>query len=406
MKENTGTRRAGKSLLTPLLCLLLLASALLPAFAAGTIKTLKASAVTESSIALRWSAVKGAAGYQLQQYKDKHWTRIVSTEKTEAKVKKLSAGTAYAFRVRAVKGREAGAFSAVLRVRTAPAQVQKPVVKSAKPTQVKLQWNKVKGAEGYRLQQRTGKTWATVLTTEKRSATVRGLSPDTALRFRVAAFLKNGKQTVFGKNSSVCSVKTPALPAAPQEPPTAPHPERYERYHQIVKSGTFLLIFTTDDPALGEESITSAMKDGSAVVDTMLQNTRVRMLYDAKTDQNYMLLPDFQCYTVLSKEMVEDMVEDMGLRRSLIEFAGPIDMANARVYTVEQDGETYNVEAFFESGTQTSYYFKDETLVRIVSVEPDGVSSTVFVQTLTDEVPDSLFEIPKGYRLLNLSFLF
>ena len=399
MKHQPTIRHAGKSLLTLLLCLLLAASVLLPALAAGPVKTLKASAVTQSSITLRWTAVKGATGYQLQQYQEKHWTLVKSTAKTEAKVKNLAAAASYAFRVRALKGKDPGAFSAVLRVHTAPAQVQNLTAKNIKATQVKLQWSKVKGAEGYRVQQRTGKTWTTVLTTEKRSATVRDLPADTALRFRVAAFLNNGNRTVFGKNSAVLKTRTaPLSPAQPNEP----QPLLYQKYRRMVEDGQFLMVFTTDDPELGKEPITAAMKDSSAVVDTVLQGFRIRMLYDAKKDQNYMLLPAFRSYTVLS----EEMVEDMGLQRSLIESIEPHDPTNAEVFTAEQDGETYTVEAFLDDGAQTNYYFKGETLVKIVTVEPDGSISNIFVQTMTDKVPDSLFEIPKGYRRLNLSFLF
>ena len=395
MKHQPTIRHAGKSLLSLLLCLLLALSVLLPAFAADTVKTLKASAVTQSSITLHWTAVKGATGYQLQQYKEKHWTLVKSTAKTETKVKNLAAATAYAFRVRAVKGKEPGAFSAVLRVRTAPAQVQNLTAKSVKATQVKLQWNKVRGAEGYRVQQRTGKTWTTVLITEKRSATVRDLPADTGVRFRVAAFLNNGKQTVYGKNSAVCRVKTADLPGASQ-------PHLYKKYNRMVENGTFLMVFTTDDPDLGDKPVTVAMKNGSVVVDTMLQGIRVRMIYDAKKNQNFMLVPAFRCYT----ELTEEMLADMDMQRSIIEFAEPLDPATAKVFTAEQDGETYTVEAFFKDGTQTNYYFKGETLVKIVTVEPDGAISSVFVQTMTDKVSDSLFEIPKGYRRLNLSFLF
>jgi len=374
MKRQPTIRHAGKSLLSLLLCLLLAASVLLSAFAADTAKTLKASAVTQSSITLHWTAVKGATGYQLQQYKEKHWTLVKSTAKTETKVKNLAAAASYAFRVRAVKGKEPGAFSAVLRVRTAPAQVQNLTAKSVKATQVKLQWNKVRGAEGYR---------------------VRDLPADTAVRFRVAAFLNNGKQTVYGKNSAVCRVKTADLPGASQ-------PHLYKKYHRMVENGTFLMVFTTDDSDLGDKPVTVAMKNGSVVVDTMLQGIRVRMIYDAKKNQNFMLVPAFRCYT----ELTEEMLADMDMQRSIIEFAEPLDSATAKVFTAEQDGETYTVEAFFEDGTQTNYYFKGETLVKIVTVEPDGAISSVFVQTMTDKVSDSLFEIPKGYRRLNLSFLF
>ena len=407
MKNEKRTRFAGKALLPLLLCFVIAAGTLLPAFAVGTVKTLQVRAATESTITLRWSAVKGATGYQLQQYKNQKWTRIAVTDKTTRTVKQLSAGTAYAFRVRAVKDKEKGAFSATLRARTAPAQVEQVTVKSAKQTSVKLQWNKVKGAEGYRVQQRQDQTWVTVLTTEKRSATIRDLPADTAQRFRVAAFLTSGSKTVFGKNSAACKTRTLPVPAeepdaSEEEPQEAPKPVLYQKYDRMFRNGSVLMIFTTDDPELGEEPITAAIKDGSAVVDTMVLGNRVRMLYDAKADATYLMLPKFRRYTQLS----DAMMEDMDLQHSLIEIMEPFDPANAEVYTLEQDGAAYTVEAFFKDDTRTNYYFKDETLVKIEVIEADGTVSTSFVQTLTDAVPDSLFEIPKNYRFLNLSFLF
>ena len=398
MNNHTGTRHAGKTVLTLLLCLTLCAAALLPAFALGPVKTLKASSVTESSITLRWSAVKNATGYQLQQYKEKTWTQIRITAKGETTVKKLSAGTAYAFRVRAVKDGETGAFSAVLRVRTKPAQVREPAAKSVKPTQVKLQWNKVKGAEGYRVQQYIDKTWKTVFTTEKRSAAIRDLSPDTVYRFRVAAFLKNGTKTVFGKNSAVCKVKTASLPVGPSQ---EKQPSLYQKYDKMFQGGTFYMVFTTNDPELGDAPITAAMKNGSVVVDSVVQGYRIRLLYDAKKDRTYLLVPALRAYTCLS----ENMMDDMDLRHSLIEITAPTDATDAVAYETKLDGKTYTVEAFRTADGETRYYFQGETLVRIDAIGTDGTVTSTFVQTLTDKVPDSLFEIPRNYRYLDLSWL-
>lgn len=398
MNNNTGIRHAGKIVLTLLLCLTLCAAALLPSFAVGPVKTLKASSVTESSITLRWSAVKNATRYQLQQYKEKTWTQVRVTAKTETTVKKLAAGTSYAFRVCAVKDGETGAWSAVLRVRTKPAQVREPAVKNAKPTQVKLQWNKVKGAEGYRVQQYLNNTWKTVLTTEKRNATIRNLSPDTVYRFRVAAFLKNGTKTVFGKNSAVCKVKTASLPVAP---PKEKQPSLYQKYDQMFRNGTFYMVFTTNAPELGDTPITAAMKNGSVVVDTVAQGYRIRLLYNAKTDRTYLLVPALRAYTRLS----ENMMDNMDLRRSLIEITAPTDATDAIAYETKLDGKTYTVETFRTADGETRYYYQGETLVRIDVIGTDGTAASTFVQTLTDEVPDSLFEIPKNYRYLDLSWL-
>ena len=95
----------------------------------------------------------------------------------------------------------------------------------------------------------------------------------------------------------------------------------------------------------------------------------------------------------------------MDLRHSLIEITAPTDATDAVAYETKLDGKTYTVEVFRTADGETRYYYQGETLVRIDVIGTDGSVASTFVQTLTDEVPDSLFEIPKNYRYLDLSWL-
>jgi hypothetical protein len=67
------------------------------------VKNLKASAKTETSITLQWRKVKGAKGYQVQQYntKTKKWKTVKAVKNLKYKNTKLKANTAYRYRVRA-----------------------------------------------------------------------------------------------------------------------------------------------------------------------------------------------------------------------------------------------------------------------------------------------------------------
>ena len=74
---------------------------------------------------------------------------------------------------------------------------------------------------------------------------------------------------------------------------------------------------------------------------------------------------------------------------------------------VEINGEKLILESYNskEYGTTVNYYFDGDVLVRRDNVYSDGhVDSTYFAQITTD-VPDSCFEIPKGYGYLNLDWL-
>ena len=51
------------------------------------------------------------------------------------------------------------------------------------------------------------------------------------------------------------------------------------------------------------------------------------------------------------------------------------------------------------------YYFDGDTLVRLDSTGEDGVVASTYITRITTDVPDSTFEIPKGYGYLNLDWL-
>ena len=186
-------KKQGNVILSLLLCVLLVFTTAVPAFAAlGTVKGLKAAAVTADSATLKWSAVSGAKGYEVQQASGSGWKSVAVTGKTTAKVGGLRLGNTYQFRVRAYKsgksGVQYGAPSAAISVLAGPTV---KTLKAAKKTSysLKLKWSAVSGASGYRLQQYVNKQWVNLLkSTKKTDYTLKKLAPNTSYRFRVCAF--------------------------------------------------------------------------------------------------------------------------------------------------------------------------------------------------------------------------
>ena len=147
-----------------LLLFMLTAMLILPAMSAlaagalGDVKNLKQKAVSETSVKLTWSKVKGASGYQVYRVDPASGaaTKIASTKKTDHTLKKIVPNTAYTYQVRAfVKSKDATTESvqpATIRVQTS---VKKPATPSglkiagASETALKLKWNKAKNASGY-----------------------------------------------------------------------------------------------------------------------------------------------------------------------------------------------------------------------------------------------------------------
>ena len=121
-----------------LLLFMLTAMLILPAMSAlaagalGDVKNLKQKAVSETSVKLTWSKVKGASGYQVYRVDPASGaaTKIASTKKTNHTLKKIVPNTVYTYQVRAfVKSKDATTES----VQPATIRVQTSVKKPATP---------------------------------------------------------------------------------------------------------------------------------------------------------------------------------------------------------------------------------------------------------------------------------
>ena len=96
-------KKLARLLLTALLCLSIVLTAVTPAFAAvAKVKKLKAT-VTYNTVTLAWSKASGVSGYEVQRAYGKKWKTVGTTKKTTFRIKKLKTGTTYKFRVRAYK---------------------------------------------------------------------------------------------------------------------------------------------------------------------------------------------------------------------------------------------------------------------------------------------------------------
>lgn len=168
--------------------------------------SLKVSKTTATSATLSWSKVSGATGYTVYQYADGKYTKILDTTKTSATISSLKSASTYTYYVKAyVKSGSTyrySDYSSKAVVNTLPAQV-----KNLKATQtsssIKLTWSKVTGANGYKVEQYSGKKWKTIKTTTATSLTVKGLKANTQYKFRVSAYKKLSSGNIYGAAASL-----------------------------------------------------------------------------------------------------------------------------------------------------------------------------------------------------------
>lgn len=184
---------------------------------------------------------------------------------------------------------------------------------------------------------------------------------------------------------------------------------RIEKYLKIFSSGTYLMKITTNDESMGGQPVTMAMKNGNMYVDMSmdLEGTSMNcgMLYLKGKDTLYLIFNDWKKYCKMPEDM---MGEDMDIGAMMDQMGGEEEkIGKITVSEVEINGEKLILESYNSKadGTTVNYYFDGDMLVRRDNIYSDGhVDSTYFAQITTD-VPDSYFEIPKGYSYINLDWL-
>ena len=163
---------------------------------------------------------------------------------------------------------------------------------------------------------------------------------------------------------------------------------------------------TTNDDSMGDMPVTMAIKNGNMYVEMAMEldggSMNCSMLYLKGKDTFYLIFNDWKKYCKMPEDMMgEEMNMDEMMSEAAVEEIGEVSVSE-----VEINGQKLILESYTSNdGVTVNYYFDGEVLVRRDNVYSDGhVDSTYFAQ-LTTDVPDSYFEIPKGYGYLNLDWL-
>lgn len=211
------------------------------------------------------------------------------------------------------------------------------------------------------------------------------------------------KQDVTQGGNDVVTTK----PAKPDTNDNKLEAYRIEKYQQIFKSGTYLMKITTNDESMGDMPVTMAIKNGNMYVEMAMdmESTSINcsMIYLNSKDTMYLIFTDWKKYCKMPQDM---MGEDMNMSELMSEM-GSDDIGEITVSEVEINGEKLILESYVSTvdGTTVNYYFQDDVLVRRDNIFSDGHVDSTYFAAITTDVPDSYFEIPKGYGYINLSLL-
>ncbi len=223
---------------------------------------------------------------------------------------------------------------------------------------------------------------------------------------------KNDKTPTKGQDATTTTKKPNGLmegtPSKPIQSGEKLEAYRIEKYQKIFEGGTYLMKITTNDDSLGDAPVTMAIKNGNMYIDMAVEIDSGKamdcgMLYLTGKDTMYLIFNDFKKYCKMPESM---MGEDMDISSMMNEVAVS-DIGEITVSEVEINGEKLILESYTSTmdGSTVNYYFQDDILVRRDCVYSSGQVDSTYFAVITTEVPDSYFEIPKGYGYLNLSLL-
>lgn len=259
-----------------------------------------------NSAKLTWTAVSGASGYNVQQYKSSKWETIKSVTTNSYTVPSLTYGSTYKFRVCAYKTygtiKSASAYTAEASVTIATAKPSSFKLSTVATTSAKLTWGAVTGAKGYEVYNySTGKT----VTVTTNSFSISGLKAGTAYKFKVRSYAGSYKSAYTSDLSFITvPAKVTSLKAADVLDTTANvswaksngcTAYQLQRYDEAAKkwvstcsdtSATSVAITTLKPNATNKLRVRGYLKDGSTTrysewsseisVKTMLQRVTIK----------------------------------------------------------------------------------------------------------------------------------
>ena len=171
------------------------------------------------TMTLTWNHQDGATSYEVYRSIDnKSFTKITTTANEKYVDSKLTYGTTYYYKVKAIDANSNSVFSNVISKKIVPNTVKNLKISSAYTTIANLKWDKV-STTGYQVYRSTdNKTWTKVASIKSNSTLTykdTGLTANTRYYYKVRAYkLVDGKYT-YGSYSNVVTVKTaPKTPTA------------------------------------------------------------------------------------------------------------------------------------------------------------------------------------------------
>ena len=177
-------------------------------------KITKAESVN-GGVKISWNKSNGAEKYRVYYKGSKGWTRMVDTTSTSYIDKDVSSGKNYTYTVRCLNKSKNKFTSGYNSTGKSIKYVSAPKISRTEATynSVTLNWDKVNGAEKYRVYRRGEKGWSRLFDTTSTTFTDTNLYADTEYTYTVRCINSSANKFTSGYNSKGFTVTTLSAPA-------------------------------------------------------------------------------------------------------------------------------------------------------------------------------------------------
>ena len=178
---------------------------------------------------------------------------------------------------------------------------------------------------------------------------------------------------------------------------------KLEKYRQMFASGCYSMTIVTIENGVEDIPIEFACKNGNVRMSMEMDEFPAIMLYKADNDTAYLLIEFIgKFYTELTEEIMGEEVDFTELTEG---FDIPAD-AVITEGTGTFEGKTFATETIkTENKTSVFYFDNSGTLIATEITDKDGDVSITKLNNISTSIDDSLFEIPKEYTYMDLSWL-
>ena len=229
----------------------------------ATPKITKAESV-DGGVKISWNKSNGAEQYRVYYKGRKGWTRMVDTTSTSYIDKDVSSGKNYTYTVRCLNKSKNKFTSGYNSTGKSIKYVSAPKISKTEATynSITLNWDKVNGAEKYRVYRRGEKGWSRLFDTTSTTFTDTNLYADTEYTYTVRCINSSANKFTSGYNSKGFTVTTLSAPA-----------EHTHSWQNITKETKVKVVdkkaYTYEEPVYEKHDRTICNRCGADITDNL-----------------------------------------------------------------------------------------------------------------------------------------